>query len=64
MHNTSYRQGLIARHIIYAGKHIQTELIPYMIYDYCQPRILPDAEAANFLNSVFRVSAGTVFIKK
>lgn len=51
------REGLIAKHTLYAGRHISTQLLPTLIYDYGQPR-WPDAErAAAILTKVF--AAGT-----
>jgi poly-gamma-glutamate synthesis protein (capsule biosynthesis protein) len=51
------REGLIAKHTLYAGRHISTQLLPTLIYDYGQPR-WPDGErAAAILTKVF--AAGT-----
>lgn len=64
MQSINHRQGLIARHIIYSGRHIQTELIPYMIYDYCQPRILTGSEAGELFARIFSLSLGNIFLSK
>ncbi len=50
------RQGLIARHTIYQGRLLQTELLTTMLEDYVQPRWATPAERAQILNSVFAAS--------
>ncbi|MCC6458277.1 MAG: CapA family protein [Caldilineaceae bacterium] len=50
------REGLIVKHTIYAGRHISTQLLPTLLYDYGQPR-WPDAERkAAILAKVFGAS--------
>lgn len=61
MQSTNHRRGLIARHHIYNGRHITTELIPYLIYDYSQPRLLRGREARELFNEVFKYSIGPAF---
>jgi poly-gamma-glutamate capsule biosynthesis protein CapA/YwtB (metallophosphatase superfamily) len=61
MQSVNHRRGLIARHHLYRGKHIATELIPYMIYDYSQPRILSGPEARMVMEEVFRYGVGPAF---
>ncbi len=61
MQSTNHRRGMIARHHIYAGRHISTELIPYLIHDYSQPRLLRGREARELIEEVFRYSIGPVF---
>jgi hypothetical protein len=61
MQSLNHRRGLIARHHIYKGKHITTELIPYLIYDYSQPRLLHGKEAWELFEEVFRYSIGPAF---
>ncbi len=47
------RQGLIAKHTIYEGRHLSTQLLPTMLYDYGQPRWASPAERAAILEMVF-----------
>ncbi len=61
MHTIDYRRGIIARHFIYNARHVQTELIPYMIYNCSQPRLLSGREAQSLYDEVFRLSLGNVF---
>jgi hypothetical protein len=61
MQSLNHRRGLIARHHLYRGKHVTTELIPYLIYDYSQPRIISGREARELFNEIFRYSEGPVF---
>jgi hypothetical protein len=61
MQSVNTRRGLIARHHIYAGRHITTEIIPYLIHDYSQPRILSDRDARDCMQEVFSRSIGAAF---
>ncbi len=61
MQTVHHRRGIMARHHFYDGRHIQTELIPYIIHDYCQPRLLHGAAARDLMKEVFRYSRGPVF---
>jgi poly-gamma-glutamate synthesis protein (capsule biosynthesis protein) len=61
MQSLNTRRGLIARHHIYAGRHITTEIIPYLIHDYSQPRILTGREARDCMREVFSRSIGEAF---
>jgi poly-gamma-glutamate capsule biosynthesis protein CapA/YwtB (metallophosphatase superfamily) len=56
MFDLGVRQGLIARHTIYQGKLLQTELLTTMLEDYVQPRWATPAERVQILNSVFAAS--------
>jgi poly-gamma-glutamate synthesis protein (capsule biosynthesis protein) len=53
MQNLGVRQGIIAKHIFYEGKHINTVLITTMLEDYCQPRPTYGNERAELLKSIF-----------
>ena len=53
MQNLGVRQGIIAKHIFYEGKHINTVLITTMLEDYCQPRPTYGTERAELLKSIF-----------
>ncbi|MBP7735555.1 MAG: CapA family protein [Spirochaetes bacterium] len=61
MQSLNTRRGMIARHHIYGGRHVSTELIPYLIYDYSQPRLLHGKEARELFNEVFKYSIGPAF---
>jgi len=61
MQTINHRRGLIARHHFYNKRHIQTELIPYMIYNYAQPRLIYNKEAEDLMTRVFKYSLGPVF---
>ena len=56
MQSLGTRQGFIARHIFYDNKHISTQIIPTLIEDYCQPRLMEDAEREDFLNIIYNES--------
>lgn len=61
MQSMNHRRGMIARHHIYGGRHVSTELIPYLIYDYSQPRLLRGREARELFEEVFKYSIGAAF---
>jgi hypothetical protein len=50
------RQELIARHVIYRGQHISTELVTAMLEDYAQPRLTSASERRALLEAVFKAS--------
>ena len=50
------RQGLIAKHTIYEGRHLSTQLLPTVLYDYGQPRWASPTERAAILERVFAAS--------
>lgn len=56
MFDVGVRQGIVARHTIYQGRLIQTELLTTMLEDYVQPRWATPTERAQILNSVFSAS--------
>jgi hypothetical protein len=45
----------------FTGRHVQTELIPYIIHDYCQPRPVRGSKARQLMDEVYRRSLGPVF---
>ena len=45
--------GIIAKHIFYKGKHINTVLITTMLNDFSQPRPTTPEERVELLNSIF-----------
>lgn len=61
MHSIHYRRGVMARHHFYRGRHVQTELIPYMIHNYAQPVLLHGKEAQDLFDEIFRHSLGPEF---
>lgn len=61
MQTINTRRGLMARHHIYAGRHIATELIPIMMHDYSQPRPVSGADSRALMDEVFRWSIGPAF---
>jgi hypothetical protein len=56
MQSIGTRQGIIAKHIFYNGRHISTQLIPTIIDDYCQPRLMDETEKKELLRSLFEAS--------
>jgi poly-gamma-glutamate synthesis protein (capsule biosynthesis protein) len=50
------RQGLIARHAIYDGRHIATELLTTMLEDWSQPRWATPEERLEILTTIFAAS--------
>lgn len=56
MQSLGTRQGIIAKHIFYNGKHISTQLIPTIIDDYSQPRLMNEAEKKELLKSLYEAS--------
>ena len=50
------KQGIIARHIFYKGKYINTVLITTFIENLSQPRITGGNERAELLKTIFKVS--------
>lgn len=56
MQSMGTRQGFIAKHIFYDNRHISTQIIPTLIEDYCQPRLMDDSEREDFLNIIYNKS--------
>jgi len=50
------REGLIVKHSFYAGRHISTQVLTTLLYDYGQPRWTSDAEREALLQRVFGAS--------
>ncbi len=50
------RQMFVDRHVIYAGRHISTELWTGLIENWARPRLMTAEERAALLESVFAVS--------
>ncbi|MCL4378851.1 MAG: CapA family protein [Actinobacteria bacterium] len=56
MQSSETRQGIIVKHVFYNGKHISTQFIPTIIDDYCQPRLMDEAEKAEFYKLLYNAS--------
>lgn len=50
------REGLIVKHTIYNGRHISTQLLPTLLYDYGQPRWATPERRIAILTKVFDAS--------
>ncbi len=50
------RENLIVKHTIYDGRHISTQVLTTLLYDFGQPRFMSDAERARLLTRVFDAS--------
>ena len=61
MQTLNHRRGLMARHHFIGKHHVQTELIPYLIYGYSEPHIVSGREARGVFDYIFRYSLGPVF---
>jgi len=49
-------EAFIDRHVIYAGRHISTELLTIQFVDYARARPMTSAERQQLLETIFRVS--------
>ncbi|MBC7333832.1 MAG: CapA family protein [Actinobacteria bacterium] len=56
MFSLGVRQGIIAKHVFYRQRHINTVLITTMLEDYCRPRLTTPEERAFLLRSIFEGS--------
>ena len=61
MQTVNHRRGLIARHHFYGKRHVQTELIPYLLYNHSEPRIVKGKDATELFDYVFKYSIGDAF---
>ena len=50
------KQGIIAKHIFYEGRHINTILITTMLENLSQPRVTTPEERAELLKAIFNGS--------
>jgi hypothetical protein len=50
------REGLVVKHTLYEGRHISTQLLTTLIYDYGQPRWTSPDERETLLRRVFAAS--------
>jgi poly-gamma-glutamate synthesis protein (capsule biosynthesis protein) len=49
-------QGIIARHVMYDGRYISTELFTIQFIDFAKPRFMTQAERNAFLSTIFDAS--------
>ncbi|MFZ1754359.1 MAG: CapA family protein [Caldilineaceae bacterium] len=50
------REGMIVKHTFYAGRHISTQVLTTLLYDYGQPRWTSGEERESLLRRVFDAS--------
>ena len=50
------REGMVVKHTLYNGRHLSTQILTTLLYDYGQPRWTSDQERASILNRVFGAS--------
>jgi poly-gamma-glutamate synthesis protein (capsule biosynthesis protein) len=53
MWDQATREGMIVEHTIYAGRHVGTQVLTTLLYDYGQPRWTTPAERDSILTRVF-----------
>jgi poly-gamma-glutamate synthesis protein (capsule biosynthesis protein) len=53
MWDQATREGMIVKHTIYAGRHISTQILTTLLYDYGQPRWTTPAQRDSILTRVF-----------
>lgn len=56
MNSRETREGMIVEHTIYEGRHISTQILTTLLYDYGQPQWTTPAERASLLRRVFDAS--------
>jgi poly-gamma-glutamate capsule biosynthesis protein CapA/YwtB (metallophosphatase superfamily) len=50
------REGMVVKHTFYNGRHISTQILTTLLYDYGQPRWTTPQERASILRRVFGAS--------
>jgi hypothetical protein len=50
------REGMVVKHTFYNGRHISTQILTTLLYDYGQPRWTSTQERASILNRIFDAS--------
>jgi poly-gamma-glutamate synthesis protein (capsule biosynthesis protein) len=53
MWDQATREGMIVKHTIYEGRHISTQILTTLLYDYGQPRWTTPAQRDSILTRVF-----------
>ncbi|MBK8046846.1 MAG: CapA family protein [Anaerolineales bacterium] len=56
MWDQATREGLVVKHTFYDGRHISTQVLTTLLYDYGQPRWSTPAQRATLLDRVFAAS--------
>lgn len=56
MYNQATREGMIVKHTIYAGRHLSTQILTTLLYDFGQPRWATAIERQQLLQRVFGAS--------
>ena len=56
MSNQATREGIIVKHTIYMGRHLSTQLLTTLLYDYGQPRWTTPTERRSILQRVYGAS--------
>ena len=56
MGSTATRENLIAKHTFYDGRHIGTQILTTMLYDYGQPRWTTREQRESLLTRIFDYS--------
>ena len=56
MNSTATREGMIVKHTIYEGRHISTQILTTLLYDYGQPQWTTPEERDYLLRRVFGAS--------
>jgi poly-gamma-glutamate synthesis protein (capsule biosynthesis protein) len=56
MQSLENRQEFLDRHVFYDGRHISTELLTALLYDYAQPRPMALGQRVEFLQRMFDMS--------
>ena len=50
------REGMVVKHTLYAGRHLSTQILTTLLYDYGQPRWSTPEQRAALLERVFGAS--------
>lgn len=56
MSNQATREGMIVKHTIYKGRHLSTQILTTLLYDYGQPRWTTPTERRSILQRVYGAS--------
>ncbi|MBP6440816.1 MAG: CapA family protein, partial [Caldilineaceae bacterium] len=56
MNSQATREGMIVKHTIHEGRHISTQILTTLLYDYGQPQWTTPEERAYLLRRVFDAS--------
>lgn len=56
MFQQNTRENMIVKHTLYQGRHISTQVMTTLLYDFGQPRFMSDDERASLLTRIFGAS--------